>query len=70
MIFLSFPGVYFLINFAAKVCYMNSLMQQLYMIPPFREFVLQVEDKQFTNTPKEDNVLYQLKVKTYYIIFI
>lgn len=41
---------------------MNSLMQQLFMIPSFRNFVLQVEDKNYLTTPKEDNVLYQLKV--------
>jgi len=44
------------------VCYMNSLMQQLYMIPSFRDFVIKVEDKSFLTTSKEDNVLYQLKV--------
>lgn len=41
---------------------MNSLMQQLYMIPSFRNFVLEVEDKNFAVTKKEDNMLYQLKV--------
>ena len=41
---------------------MNSLMQQLYMIPSFRNFILEIEDKGFDPTTKEDNVIYQLKV--------
>jgi len=26
------------------ICYMNSIMQQLYMIPAFRKLMLEVED--------------------------
>ncbi len=44
------------------VCYMNSTIQQLYMIPSFRKAVLEVEDRALTTSPKEDNLLYQLKV--------
>lgn len=44
------------------VCYMNSQMQQLYMIPGFRKAVMEVDDLHYTSTPKEDNILYQLKV--------
>ncbi len=41
---------------------MNSLIQQLFMIPSFRRYILEVEDKTFSPSTKEDNVLYQLKV--------
>lgn len=41
---------------------MNSLTQQLFMIPSFRNFVLEVEDKNQAISKKDDNVLYQLKV--------
>lgn len=43
------------------ICYMNSTIQQLYMIPTFRKAVIQVEDKSLNTLPKEDNILYQLK---------
>lgn len=42
---------------------MNSLMQQFYMIPSFRQAVLDVEDRNYNKVPKQDNLLYQLKVK-------
>ena len=42
---------------------MNSLLQQLYMLPSFRQNLLDVEDLNFEKNNKEDNVLYQLKVK-------
>ena len=41
---------------------MNSTLQQLYMIPSFRKAIMNVEDKQYKITSKEDNILYQLKV--------
>ena len=41
---------------------MNSTLQQLYMIPSFRKAIMDVEDKQYKITSKEDNILYQLKV--------
>lgn len=43
------------------VCYMIALLQQLYMIPTFRENVLTVKDQQKNEVPKEDNLLYQLQ---------
>jgi ubiquitin carboxyl-terminal hydrolase 9/24 len=43
------------------ICYMISLMQQLYMIPSFRESILAVDDPKKNETPKEDNVLYQFQ---------
>lgn len=42
---------------------MNSQLQQLYMIPAFRKVVMEVEDLNFESTPREDNILYHLKVK-------
>ncbi|CAD8154340.1 unnamed protein product [Paramecium pentaurelia] len=41
------------------ICYMNSLLQQLYMVPAFREKLLQVEDK--STGVLEENLLHQLK---------
>ena len=48
---------------------MNSTIQQLYMIPSFRRAVLEVEDKSLNTVPKEDNILYQLKVTSCRNIF-
>lgn len=42
---------------------MNSTIQQLYMIPSFRNAILEAEDKQVNLFTREDNLLYQLKVK-------
>lgn len=42
---------------------MNSTIQQLYMVPSFRKAILEVEDRTPATTPKEDNILYQLKVQ-------
>jgi len=39
---------------------MNSILQQLYMIPSFRKAILEVEDRN-NDKPQEDNVLYQIK---------
>lgn len=41
---------------------MNSFLQQMFMIPSFREAVFAVEDPQFERTKLEDNLLYQLKI--------
>ncbi|CAD8072236.1 unnamed protein product [Paramecium sonneborni] len=41
------------------ICYMNSLLQQLYMVPAFREKLLQIEDK--STGALEENLLHQLK---------
>lgn len=43
------------------ICYMNSLMQQLFMIPSFREPLLLADNYQYATVPAEDNVLFQLK---------
>ena len=40
------------------ICYMNSILQQLYMIPSFRKLMLEVWDKNATTEPKSENVLY------------
>ena len=42
---------------------MNCLLQQLYMLPSFREEILSVEDKNIEGASKEENMLYQIKVK-------
>lgn len=41
---------------------MNSIMQQLFMIPTFRKALLEVEDTNFGNQPIEENPLCQLKM--------
>lgn len=50
-----------LINYLAVillVCYMNSLLQQLYMIPSFRDTILRCKDPSFEKVSTDDNVLY------------
>ena len=44
------------------ICYMNSIMQQLFMIPTFKKAILEVEDSSFGKEPEDDNVLHQLKM--------
>lgn len=44
-----------------NICYMNSILQQLYMIPAFRKAIIEVEDRNHDQTPPEENVLYQIK---------
>lgn len=41
-------------------CYMNSLLQQFYMLGPFREAILGLEDEK-DNVEPADNLLTQLK---------
>lgn len=43
------------------ICYMNSIIQQLYMIAPFRKAMLEVWDKNMASEPKAENTLYQIK---------
>jgi ubiquitin carboxyl-terminal hydrolase 9/24 len=46
-------------------CYMNSLLQQFFMISEFRDTILEIEDSSpSTNPPiaKHENLLYQLKL--------
>lgn len=40
------------------ICYMNSIMQQLFMITPFRKAMLEVEDRHSLTEPEETNVLF------------
>ena len=42
-------------------CYMNSMMQQLFMSPHFRNFICMAKDLKRSEIPDEDNVLYQAK---------
>ena len=44
------------------ICYMNSIMQQLFMIPSFRKSIIEVDDPNFGKESNDDNVLYQLKM--------
>eukprot|EP00349_Pseudokeronopsis_sp_Brazil_P010679 CAMPEP_0202978554 /NCGR_PEP_ID=MMETSP1396-20130829/84929_1 /ASSEMBLY_ACC=CAM_ASM_000872 /TAXON_ID= /ORGANISM="Pseudokeronopsis sp., Strain Brazil" /LENGTH=221 /DNA_ID=CAMNT_0049717549 /DNA_START=2836 /DNA_END=3501 /DNA_ORIENTATION=+ len=41
---------------------MNSIFQQLFMIPTFRKAILEVEDVRHAVDPPEENPLYQLKM--------
>lgn len=43
------------------ICYMIALLQQLYMIPTFRDSILAIDDPKKEEVPKEDNLLYQLQ---------
>ena len=40
----------------ACICYMNSLNQQLFMIPTFRNDVLSIKDPNHDKQPDEDNM--------------
>jgi ubiquitin C-terminal hydrolase len=42
-------------------CYMNSLLQQFYMMRALRESLLRVSEAQLNSAALEDNVLYQLQ---------
>jgi len=42
-------------------CYMNSLLQQLFMIPSFRNDILAVEDPKKNKVDPEENMLYQIQ---------
>jgi uncharacterized UBP type Zn finger protein len=43
----------------ACICYMNSLNQQLFMIPSFRNDILSIKDPNHENQPDEDNFFLQ-----------
>lgn len=44
------------------ICYMNSLFQQMFMIPSIRNDILSVKDPNVDTKEKEENMLYQLQV--------
>ena len=48
-----------------SICYMNSMLQQMFIIPPFRKGVLSVNDEQAPNIDNphkiDDNILHQLQ---------
>ena len=44
------------------ICYMNCIMQQLFMIPTFRKALLEVEDSNIGKEQPEENPLHQLKM--------
>jgi uncharacterized UBP type Zn finger protein len=43
------------------ICYINSFLQQIFMIPDFRNAILQCEDPLETKEPDSENLLHQLK---------
>ena len=43
-------------------CYMNSMMQQFFMLSDFRNTILETEDLNYDKVAKQDNLLYQLKL--------
>ena len=43
-------------------CYMNSLMQQLYMISDFRDTILETEDVNASKTEDHDNLFHQIQL--------
>lgn len=48
-------------------CYMNSLLQQLFMVPALRFGVLSCDPEKDPNRPpREENLLYQLQVRYFY----
>jgi ubiquitin carboxyl-terminal hydrolase 9/24 len=40
---------------------MNSILQNLFMIPAFRKMIIEVEDRNQDQQPSEENVLFQVK---------
>lgn len=44
------------------ICYMNSLFQQLFMLPTLRDDILSVKNNNPNNEEKEENMLYQLQL--------
>jgi ubiquitin carboxyl-terminal hydrolase 9/24 len=43
-------------------CYMNSMMQQFFMLTDFRNTILETEDVNYDKVAKQDNLLHQLKL--------
>ena len=51
------------------ICYMNSIMQQLYMVPTFRYAILQSDDRKDIDTSQfDDNLLHQLQRMYTYLL--
>ena len=51
------------------ICYMNSIMQQIYMVPTFRYAILQSDDHKEMNTKIfDDNLLHQLQRMYTYLL--
>ena len=57
-----------------SICYMNSVLQQLYMVPTFRYAIMGSDDKIIPDPssakiygPKDDNLLHQLQVMFTYL---
>ena len=51
-----YKGKYVGLKNMTSTCYLNSIIQQLFMIPMFRETILKIEN------PYKDNVLYELQL--------
>lgn len=45
------------------------MLQQLYMIPTFREHLPRLEDPTFKEEEADDNMLFQLKASFIYLLF-
>jgi ubiquitin carboxyl-terminal hydrolase 34 len=43
------------------ICYMISILQQFYMVPPFRYGILSIEDKEIESELQDEDLLYQLR---------
>lgn len=56
------PSGYVGLRNLGATCYMNSLIQQLYMIPEFRYGLFSVPIKEEMEAPLKENILYQLQV--------
>ena len=51
------------------ICYMNSIMQQIYMVPTFRYAILQSDDhKEIETNTFDDNLLHQLQRMYTYLL--
>ena len=59
------------------ICYMNSILQQMYMVPPFRNAIISSDDKKEVKTMKssfnsnfyDDNLLHQLQKMYTFLTF-